>query len=1481
MLVLGWSHSWATADDSARLPDLQNVQFHRLGTEDGLPSSAVTCVVDDAEGGVWLGTDSGLCRYDGSELRVIHWDNRDLESLSSDHVSALVRGPEGEIWVGTSNGGLNRFDPVTEQNVRFSGSEGLPSNEIVALAVDHAGEHLWVGTGEGLARIRFSDQRVTRFSGAASGVRVSVLKAMSNGDLWAGMLDGRLFHWDADQNRLGLKWRATTAITALTIDQHEALWIGTQGTGLFRLSWDEEEVRVLPGFQAGLTPAQVPGKVVTGLHCDRRGHLWVATPQGLARLDRATRRSAFYRTDPLDIGSLSGNLINALWEDSRSILWLATDGGGISRLELDRFGFAQVNLRSPDTGRLAHSAIWAFRERHDGSVWVGTESGLKRWHPLSGWQGESGRAAVTEENFPGGESEPFVQAVWEDGLGRIWMGTRGEGLLRANLDGSVSRLSHQSGKAAGLPHDSVTVLHEDVDGHLWIGTMGGGVVRCVEVGGEVSFLSAITEHPMATEGGNAVEELSDLPECRHVTAITRDAAGRTWVASWEGLFLLDRSPGRLTHYRALSPSPENLSSEGLLSLDGDARGYLWIGTVNSGLNRLDPATGQVARYTRQDHGLPSDRIAGILVDERGYIWASTGRGLARLDPETGEARSFGESDGIQRGAFHPGAVSRLRSGDLLMGGASGFNIIQPGRLPAETLPEAPILAGLTISGEPLTPRPGGPLRAPLSRTEEVRLPFDSQSRLSIRLAPSGIISEDRFHYRFRLEGQEMHWSIADSDPQAIYTGLGPGRYRFLAQTSLDGRKWSEDTATLSLVILPPWYRTWWAWGLFGVGAGLLVWLSSTWFNRARLQYQRRMREKAEQQRDRAEAELARQLQQGLLLEQAGREIGRDRDGVGIFGSAVRLVARQFGADHCAILSCLREDEAGTEVSAIRWLASSPEATGKEAPPEEVSVALWELIRDHEICRIDDAANSPAGRVLREHWVGDGEIIVHRTSFLDEVNGVILLRTPPPPAGSAKSVAGETNHQMLSALSRQIGTAIAQWRIAEKERVHRGVLEAARKSAESANQAKSDFLAKMTHELRTPLNAILGFSEVMNEDPELNDRQREVMAIINNSGEHLHEVINGVLDLAKIEAGKIELYPVRFDLERMLRSLHKMLSLRARSKGLAFPLELLTALPRAVETDKGKVRQILINLLGNAIKFTDSGTIRLAAWAEAAGGVTVVDGSKRRPVRVFFEVSDTGKGIAADEIDSLFDQYTQTESGKGAADSTGLGLTIAKAFAELLGGRIEVRSELGEGTTFRLSISCDEVVMDAKEAALVETDSRGGFGRRDSPDHTPRVRRLAAGHPEVRILIAEDQMPNRLLLRKLLEPAGFTLREAEDGAAAVDRWREWHPHLILMDEQMPHLTGREATRAIIDEAASEDAIEEAGAGGALPVIVALTAFALDQSRSAAIEAGCSDFLAKPFRSEELFGVIARNLPQLRFEADTDRAPVDADAVMLAS
>ena len=1432
-----------------------------------------------------MGTDSGLCRFDGTEIRAIRIPISAGERRGHDRVTALVLGTDEEIWVGTGHRGLFRLDSASGDLQPFAGNSSLPTGEIIDLALD-AENCLWVGADKGLARIRLESGKVENFEVSIGGARIAALEVSAKGDVWVGLMDGRLFRYQRVGGRFLLVHQFASPVASLALDKQNGLWIGCDGSGLFRLSTGQSGAVPLPSSRVGIDDSLVPGRQIIRVHCDSHGHLWVASRHGLARLDRENRRWAMYRHDPLDEGSLSGNLVADFCEDDDAVLWIATDGAGVNRLPLAHFGFELVRAgRAPFLdGSRSRAAVWEIHESGDGTVWVGTASGVARWHPDRGWladvnlRNDDSEIPREDPSMSEMDRHSFVQALLIARNGDLWMGTRGEGLWRQRIDGTTDRFFERQGEDAsrGLNCSTITVLHEDREGRVWIGTQGGGLFRALSGEDHTSFLPALTDPGELTEGEGEQDSAIVAPvECRNVTAVETDGAGRTWVGSWEGLFQLDRSLGRLIPYRALFAHHDSLSSEGVLALLGDSRGFLWVGTSNKGLNRLDPITGEVRGFGKAD-GLPSERIVGVVEDDDGFVWMTTGAGVARLEPESGEIRRFDEKDGLQKGGFHEGAAIRIASGKILLGGAEGFNVIDPTLLPEPRMPRAPLIAGLSISGAVVKPQPGGILTQPLVETRELEIPFDEKSRLAFRLAPAELTDGRPQFVRYRLRGQDAIWSVAGSDWKAFYTGLDPGEYTFEAQGSLDGVRWSEEFASLELEIRPPWYRTWWAAVLIGLGIAFALWGISVLVVRAHIQLQRRLREKAEQQRDRAEAELARQLQHALLIEQTGRELGKDRDASVLFRNAISLVAEPFNADRCAILALPSgPDEGESEGSRrLRVLAQyrhdvRPELEGEveEILDSNLTSALEELMQDHEDVFLSEERlaedDRPAARLVWRHWSARGGLILRRTSFLDEPNGLIVLHRE---AGASEPTAVE--NQTLDMLAKQIGTAVAQWSLARNERAQREALDEARRGAEKANAAKSEFLAKMTHELRTPLNAILGFSEVMNDDPDLSERHREVMAIINNSGEHLHEVINGVLDLAKIEAGRIEVHPARFDLERMLRSLHKMLSLRARSKGLYFPLEMRSALPQFVETDKSKVRQVLINLLGNAIKFTDTGTIRLAVSAEVAGEIVGEGIDRSRPVQLHFEVSDSGRGIAEEDLKDLFEQYSQTESSRDVADSTGLGLAIAKAFVELLGGTIQVESTLNEGTTFRFSVLCDEVSVAEEESpetspsTIVPGIDRSSTGKKASP----AARRLAADQPEIRVLIAEDQMPNRLLLRKLLGPAGFSLKEAEDGASAVEIWRDWKPHLILMDEQMPHLTGREATRAILEEISHSETVGEAGAGGVLPVIVSLTAMALENNRSAAIEAGCSDFLAKPFRSDELFGVITRNLPQIRFEGD---------------
>ena len=392
----------------------------------------------------------------------------------------------------------------------------------------------------------------------------------------------------------------------------------------------------------------------------------------------------------------------------------------------------------------------------------------------------------------------------------------------------------------------------------------------------------------------------------------------------------------------------------------------------------------------------------------------------------------------------------------------------------------------------------------------------------------------------------------------------------------------------------------------------------------------------------------------------------------------------------------------------------------------------------------------------------------------------------------------------------------------ERRAAQAALILAKEQADAANRAKSVFLANMSHEIRTPLNAILGFAQVLARDPVLNNSQRDSLATIRRSGEHLLTLINDILDMAKIEAGRMSLQSAPFDLPQLLTETQAIFQQRARARGLDLTLAA-SVIPPRVTGDAQRLRQVLINLIGNAIKFTPAGGIGLRV--EPAGAD-----------QVRFSVSDTGVGIAPDELRRLFEPFSQTASGRQQQGGTGLGLALSHQFVRLMGGQLSARSTPGVGTCFSFTLPLPAV---AGAARVIDSTSPGVLG-------------LEPGQPVCRVLIVDDLADNRAPLRALLEtlnpqPPVLEFREAADGQEAVNLWEEWQPHLIFMDMRMPVLSGQEATRQIRSRLAARP-------GAVAPVIVALTASVFEDQRERMLACGCDAFARKPFQAEELFAIL---------------------------
>lgn len=388
------------------------------------------------------------------------------------------------------------------------------------------------------------------------------------------------------------------------------------------------------------------------------------------------------------------------------------------------------------------------------------------------------------------------------------------------------------------------------------------------------------------------------------------------------------------------------------------------------------------------------------------------------------------------------------------------------------------------------------------------------------------------------------------------------------------------------------------------------------------------------------------------------------------------------------------------------------------------------------------------------------------------------------------------------------------------------LQQARLQAEKLAQSKTLFLANMSHELRTPLNAIIGFAQILRRSETLNGQERRNLATINRSGEHLLELINGILDMSKIEEGKLTLHATVFDLRRLLVDLHAMFLLAARNKQIEFKMEPDPDLPVTIRADELRLRQVLINLLSNALKFTGKGHIRLI--------VSVLDRPVPGIARLKFEVEDTGGGIAKEEIGDLFQLFTQTESGRQSRKGTGLGLALSRRFVELMKGEIGVKSEPGKGSLFWFVIQ-------------VEVDETCVLTKAPAQEQVIGIR---AGTRPYRLLVVDDNAENREVLQQLLAGVGFEIATAADGAQAVHEWQTFKPDLTWMDLRMPVMDGYAACEGIIKLARE--------AGQPKPKVIAITASTMGENSSRVKQAGFAALIGKPFRESDIYALLRQHL-----------------------
>jgi signal transduction histidine kinase/ligand-binding sensor domain-containing protein len=628
-------------------PRDNDIRFDRISIEEGLSQSTVGCILQDHKGYMWFGTEDGLNKYDGYNFTVYRHDPQDPNSLSNNYVRCILEDHTGVLWIGTRGGGLDRFDPETEQFTHYNHDPRNPhtisGNNIQSIYEDGVGV-LWIGTSEGgLDQFNPENDQFLHYRhdplDAHSLSDNSVLAILQDrtGELWIGTYRGGLNLLDRAQQQF-IHYQhhpedphslSSNHVTAIHEDSEGLLWIGTGDGGINRL--DPETGRFIRYQNDPQNARSLSSNEVQAIYEDHAGVLWIGTNgQGLDRYDPASDQFVHYLNDPLDRHSLSHNDVWSIYEDRGGVLWIGTFGGGVSKANPANQKFVHYHKDPSDPNTLSDNSVSSIWEDKSGYVWIGTHSGgLNRFDPQSGqWTHYQ-----HDPDDPYSLSSNHVRSIYEDRRGVLWLGTDG-GLDRLDRENQrFFHYRHDPGDSHSLSHNSVWPILEDTSGTLWIGTLGGGLNKLNRASGQFTRYQHDSSDPYSLSHET-------------VTSIYESYDGVLWIGTMGGgLNRLDPDSGRFTHYRHDPMDAQSLSNDRVFSITEDYRNRLYIGTWGGGLNRLDRRTGQFTHFREKD-GLANDVVYGILEDNTTYLWLSTNRGLSRFTSSSEKFRNYDVSDGL-------------------------------------------------------------------------------------------------------------------------------------------------------------------------------------------------------------------------------------------------------------------------------------------------------------------------------------------------------------------------------------------------------------------------------------------------------------------------------------------------------------------------------------------------------------------------------------------------------------------------------------------------------------------------------------------------------------------------------------------------------------------------------------------------------------------------------------------------------------------
>ncbi len=831
------------------LPGLHNSgtapSFRRLGTDEGLSSDSVFCMLQDRRGFMWFGTFSGLDRYDGSKVLSYRPVPGDKGSLSASLIFDLHQDAAGDIWIATDGGGLDRYRESTDSFEHFRNSSSEPDSlagDRVFAVVDDKSGTIWAGLGgAGLDRL---DKKTGSFRHYRhdSGPRslpddvVRTLLSDARGRLWVGTAAGLALYIPAsdDFTPVGTGELGTATIRVLFEDSAGTIWIGTENRGLYRipdlyaertrnasiaLSGDSHPEPILQPTRVPL-PAGMETVTVRAVSQDRTGRLWIGTEdRGLVLVGLGSPSISLVRADAGNPRGLSHDNIRSIMADRGGLVWIGTRGGSVC-INNPR-SLSILHYPSSLVPEGAKAELRQIYEDRAGTLWFASDgAGLVRYDRVDGKIAVYRHSSSDPQSLPGDR----VVSLVEDTRGKIWVGTDGSGL--GCLDPATGRFRNyrqDRNNPSSLGGAVVWSLLVDRRGILWIGMEGSGLDRYDAKRDAFVHYTAKPGDPESLQGYS-------------VRALLEDSRGRFWVGTWDGgLSLFDRERGSMKPIRRSPGDPSALADSSVTCLYEDASGQIWVGTGGGGLDRLIEKEGSIHfEHLRAEDGLSGNDIVGILEDRQKRLWIITGSGLTRYDPDRMNLQKWSEANGFQR-RFSQNSWLHSSDGHFFLGGSEGLDVVRPEDLVHDSPPPPVVIADIeVIGGRSLDPAANS-MRSRSLRTalaEGVLTMRPEDSAVVVDFAVLDYTDPAHNRYSFSLKGSRGNWTDLGASSRAVLTGLGPGEHTLRIRGADSGGVWNREGASLRIKVIPPVWRQGWFMGLaavlvvFGVFAGVRLRTSS-------------------------------------------------------------------------------------------------------------------------------------------------------------------------------------------------------------------------------------------------------------------------------------------------------------------------------------------------------------------------------------------------------------------------------------------------------------------------------------------------------------------------------------------------------------------------------------------------------------------------------------------------------------------------------